>query len=119
MGTNTAKPRDDIDRWQWKAYHLLALERTPGDLFLVEFDQRPVPGEPTRLVADGDGFDVNDETDGALWLGSSAKPDDVAAQSDYPLDFLLRLGRQIRGHPPGAFQRCLRPPPSTRRARET
>lgn len=34
---------------------LVALERVPADLFLVEFDQCPVVGELVGFVTDGDG----------------------------------------------------------------
>ena len=55
--------RTDID--------LVALERVPVNLFLVEFNQRPIAGELVGSIADGDGFDVEDKTDGALLRASS------------------------------------------------
>jgi hypothetical protein len=74
---------------------LVALERVPGDLFLVEFDQRPVAGELVGSVADGDGFDVEDETDGAL-IRDRPKPGDVVVKFVYLLDLLLRLVHQVQ-----------------------
>lgn len=72
----------------------VALERAPVDLFLAEFDQRPITGELVRSVADGDGFDMEDETDGSLcWV--RPKPGDVAVKLVYLLD-LLRLVYEVQ-----------------------
>ena len=62
------KPRDDTVARDGKRTNIdfVALERVPVDLFLVEFNQCPVAGELVGSVADGDGFDVEDETDDAL-----------------------------------------------------
>ena len=58
------KPQDDTVARNGKRTNIdfVALERVPVDLFLVEFNQRPVAGELVGSVADGDGFDVEEKT---------------------------------------------------------
>ena len=46
-------------------------------------------------VIDGDGFNVEDGTNGALWWGRP-KPNDITVKFVYLLDLLLRLVHQIQ-----------------------